>query len=849
MNMIAYVSHGHCYLWQTSLVSLHGVSDGLIAIAYFSIPLTLIYFVRHRKDLPFQGIFWLFSAFIVTCGLTHALAIWTLWHPHYWLSGTVKAITALISVITAVSIMPMLANALALPSMAEVRSLNLVLQQQISERRRVEASLRRYERIVSATRDGICLIDTQGIYQIANDTYLRWHRKDASEVIGQPIVSVLGEEVYNRKIQPYFERCLAGETCQFELWVDYPALGPQFMSVGYAPYKDNDDTISGVIIALRNLTNLKHAQQALKDSELRFRGIFDQMYQFIGLLTPDGTLLEANRTALEFGHLTHKEVIGKPFWEIVWWTHSPAIQQQLREAIARAAQGEFIRYEAEVQDSQEQLITIDFSLRPVFDDAGKVVLLIPEGRDITERIKAEKQLQLQAIVTRNIAEGICMLRADNGMIVYANPKFEKMFGYDAGELAGQHVSVLNYQDFSEALAQELMAAITTRGEYTYQLQNVRKDGSTFWCEATSTVFDHPDYGSVVVAVQQDITDRLQAEKQLQLQAIITRNMAEGICLVRADNGIIVYANPKFERMFGYAPGELDGQHVSIVNCATQELSAEEVNQAIRAEVLANREATYEVHNIKKDGTPFWCQATTSVFEHPDYGSVLVAVQQDISDRKEAQEKIKASLKEKELLLKEIYHRVKNNLQVIHSLLNLQSRAISDPTAKTVIRDSQSRVRAMALVHEKLYQSRDLTRIDLADYIQSLTRSLRETYCFKNSEVTIEVEIDSYWLDIETALPCGLILTELISNSFKYAFPDHKGVIKITSSSSTCQINLVIQDDGVGLPSGLNLQTVSSLGLSLVRNLAKQINAEIRILPTQFGTMFQLALPYRSTLNG
>jgi PAS domain S-box-containing protein len=733
--------------------------------------------------------------------------------------------------------------------MAEMRALNLSLQQQISRRQRIEAFLQRYERIVSATRDGICLIDTQGIYQIANDTYLSWHEKEPSEVLGQSVINVLGEEVYAQKIQPYFERCLAGEICQFELWVNYPGLGEQFISVGYAPYKEADGTISGIIVALRNLTNLKRAEQALKESELRFRGIFDQMYQFIGLLTPDGILLEANRAALEFGHLTHDEVIGKPFWEIVWWTHSLTIQTQLKAAIARAAQGEFVRYEVEVQGQPGQLITLDFSLRPVFDDAGQVVLLIPEGRDISARIKAEKQLQLQAIVTRNIAEGICMLRADNGMLVYANPKFETMFGYNSGELVGQHVSVLNYQDDSEAIAQELMAAIAAQGEYTYQLQNVRKDGTTFWCEATSTVFDHPDYGSVFVAVHQDITDRLQAEKQLQLQAVITRNMAEGICLVRADNGIVVYANPKFERMFGYEPGELDGQHISTVNYATEKFSAEEVNQAIRAEVLANREATYEVHNVKKDGTPFWCQATTSVFEHPDYGSVLVAVQQDISDRKEAQEKIKASLKEKELLLKEIYHRVKNNLQVIYSLLNLQSRNLPDPAAKAVIRDSQSRVRAMALVHEKLYQSHDLTRINLADYAKSLVNSLQETYCVKNSSIVTQIEIEPCWLDIETALPCGLILTELISNSFKYAFPNHKGMVKITSSSLSDQITLLIQDNGLGLPPGFNLQTISSLGLSLVRNLATQIQANVMILPTEIGTTFQLSLPYKEHLNG
>ena len=143
----------------------------------------------------------------------------------------------------------------------------------------------------------------------------------------------------------------------------------------------------------------------------------------------------------------------------------------------------------------------------------------------------------------------------------------------------------------------------------------------------------------VIGLNYDISDRKQAERALELQAVITRNMAEGICLVRADNAMIVYANPKFEQMFGYKRGELDGQHVSIVNYSDGKVTAEDVNQTIRATVLEQGEHTYEVQNVKKDGTPFWCTATTSVFNHPEYGAVLVAVHQDITARKKAEERL------------------------------------------------------------------------------------------------------------------------------------------------------------------------------------------------------------------
>ena len=318
-------------------------------------------------------------------------------------------------------------------------------------------------------------------------------------------------------------------------------------------------------------------------------------------------------------------------------------------------------------------------------------------------------------------------------------------------------------------------------------------------------------------------------------------MAEGICVVRADNGLIAYANHKFEQMFGYAPGELNGQHVSIVNYATADMDAEAVNESIRQSVLANQEATYEVLNVKKDGTPFWCSATTSVFEHPEYGKVLVAVQQDISARKEYQEKLQASLQEKELLLKEIYHRVKNNLQVIYSLLNLQSRNVSDQAALSMLRDSQSRVRAMALVHEKLYQSHNLALIDLASYVQSLAYNLLETYRSGNGQISFRIEIEPYSLDIEVALPCGLILTELLSNSIKYAFPDGRpGEIAIMSSlRPDGQICLTVQDNGIGLPANFDFQQVSSLGLRLVQNLARQLKGTVTISPQLIGTTFQV----------
>ena len=141
----SFIPHGHCYLWKPGLVWLHLWSDTLIALAYYSIPLTLLYFVRRRKDLPFNSIFLLFGAFIIACGTTHLMEVWTLWHPTYWLSGVLKAITAAISVFTAITLFPIVPRALALPSPAQLRQANQNLQAQIAERLKAEAALKQYQ--------------------------------------------------------------------------------------------------------------------------------------------------------------------------------------------------------------------------------------------------------------------------------------------------------------------------------------------------------------------------------------------------------------------------------------------------------------------------------------------------------------------------------------------------------------------------------------------------------------------------------------------------------------------------------------------------------------------------------
>lgn len=230
--------------------------------------------------------------------------------------------------------------------------------------------------------------------------------------------------------------------------------------------------------------------------------------------------------------------------------------------------------------------------------------------------------------------------------------------------------------------------------------------------------------------------------------------------------------------------------------------------------------------------------------------VAIAIQQselyqqleaELTERKQAESQIKASLKEKEVLLKEIHHRVKNNLQIISSLLKLQSSYTKDEQTLAMFKDSQNRIRSMALIHEKLYQSKNLSNIDFAEYIRDLTKNLLRSYGANSQNISLQANVNDILLNIDTAIPCGLIINELISNSLKHAFPvaNQKSEIYISiQTNENRTFTLIIRDNGVGLPPELDFRKTESLGLELVCTLTEQLDGTIELDRTS-GTKFKI----------
>lgn len=604
-QQIGFIPHGHCYLWKPELVWLHVTSDALIAIAYYSIPITLLYFTYKRHDLPFDWIFQLFSGFIIACGSTHLMEIWTIWHPAYWASAGVKVITAGVSSYTAVALVSLVPKALSLPSPAQLEAANRELERENAERKQIEESLRQ--------------------------------------------------------------------------------------------------------------------------SEARYRAVVEDQTELICRFLPDGTFTFVNEAYCRYFGKTQESLIGHTYQPVVFPEDMNYVEQQLKRLSptnpVTTIINRVIRPDGEIRVNQ-------WINRMILDQDDRCIEFQAVGRDITELKQAEAALQESQRFVQKIADTAPVILYVYDLIekcnVYINQEITTLLGYFPEDV----------QTMGHALLQAII---------------------------------HPD-----------------------------------------DLALL----PAYNRQWATATDQ-------------------DVFQI-----------EYRMKHRNGEWRYFQCQET--LFARTSDGSAkqILGAAVDITDRKLTQQ-LQAALKEKEILFKEIHHRVKNNLQIIYSLIRLQRRKLKDQKADEVLLDSQNRIKSIALLHEKLYRSQKLSEIDLNQYIPNLITSLFSAYQTNSNQITLKTQLEDIPLDVDTAILCGLIINELVSNSLKYAFPENKtGTISIAIHRTPQNIiHLIFSDNGIGMNQEVALSETTSLGLKLVNDLVDQLEGHI-VWNCEQGTEFKITFPWR-----
>jgi PAS domain S-box-containing protein len=568
----------------------------------------------------------------------------------------------------------------------------------------------------------------------------------------------------------------------------------------------------------------------------------------IVVLDVEGKIVSFNRACEHTTNYLCEQVSDKYIWELVLLPEDVELWQSALTAVVTERLPITFEIYWITRSSDRRLIS--WTLAAICDRQGKVECVICTGIDISQRQQIEQKLQETTRLQNAILNGAnyAVIATDiEGTILTFNLAAQKWLGYSSQEVVGKTTPLI-FHDPGEVLkrSQELSQELGTTIEPDFEVfvaqvrqgqpderewSYIGKDGSRFLVLLSTTALIDT-YGNITgfLGIASDITQRKQAELALReseerFQAFM--NNTPAMAFIKDAQSRMIYINKPLEHKFQVKLADLRGKRDD------QWLPAEIAKHTLENDllVLSTGKTMETVENVPTpDGVSHhWLVfkfLLNGVNDKPLIGGVAV----DITERKNAEDRVKAALEEKDILLKEVHHRVKNNLQVIDSLFRHQCRYIKNEKVTQIIKECQSRVSSMALLHEKLYQSKDLTNIDFADYVKSLVNNLFDSYRIISSPPILSLDIEDISLDVETCLSCGLIINELVTNSLKYAFLPGKEC-EISIKFFALNLNtyrLIVSDNGVGLPTSLNIEQINSLGLKLVKSFTRQLDGELKI---------------------
>ncbi len=550
----------------------------------------------------------------------------------------------------------------------ELKLVNEGLRVEIDERIRAEHELTRtkalLDAVISQSPVPMVVITPDGIIEVFNEAsrkILGFPSDEVAPAMKHPAMKKLWQTYdYNGNNIPIEQspilRTLKNETTKRkEIRIVRKDGTERWLLIDAVPvYEQRGNIIAGFSV-FQDITEFKETEAALREQEQEFHAIFNQTFQFIGLMTLDGILTEANSAALKFAGIKDSDVIGKPFWETPWWTHSLEMQNKLRDAVVHAAKGQFIRFEATHPASDGTLHVVDFSLKPVIDETGNVTFLIPEGRDITERKQVEDGLRKSEeeyrMLLDSLPDPVVIVREDLHILL-VNSTYTKLFGYNQCDIENG-LSPLDIVEGGEKKTALQRMERRFSGEKiapeTHFVEHRIKDGGTIPCDVKGNLIQYKGQPADLVILR-NITERKEAEEALreseQKYRLLAENVVDNIWVVDTDTLKITFCSPSVKRILGYTDKETMTQ--TLGHTLTSE-SMEVVMSILRDELSQegkegadpSRSRTLELEQIHKNGSKVWTE-TTATFLRDTNGNAkeILGVTRDISERKKAEESIR-----------------------------------------------------------------------------------------------------------------------------------------------------------------------------------------------------------------
>jgi len=576
-----------------------------------------------------------------------------------------------------------------------------------------------------------------------------------------------------------------------------------------------------------------------------YRRIFTNSYDCIAILNPEGEYVEQNST--------HQKLFGLTDFDIMGETPSVIFgEKRFKEILGSLKEKGTYTGEVTAADKNGNEFTTTLSAFALRKNGLKPTNHVYILRNITKGEHANVELKKSEHKYRQLVENSlqAVVIIQDFRMVYVNKSFSRIIGYTIDELLAftpkETMNIVHPDDKKMVWENLKKRLVGLDIPPHYQFKGVSKDGKTKILDlyASKTEFEgKPAIQGFILDITEQVEAQKSVEKRTKFIETILNNLPLGIAVNEINSGKSTFINKEFREISGWTKEKIPNLREIFKKALNNPEQEKNISNKIKSDIKDKKPENLFWDSIElesKTGDKKYLSTKTIPLYDLD---LIILTVQDITERIAADKQIQNSLKEKEILLREIHHRVKNNLQTISSLLDLQVESIKDSAALEAFRSSQSRIKSMALIHERLYKSEDLSRIKAQEYINNLTDYLEATYDSQAGNIKLKTNVQNILLNVDTAIPCGLIINELVSNSMKYAFPgEQAGTIEV--SLLVCSNNIIslsIKDDGIGIPAEITIENSASLGLQLVHLLAKQISGALKT-ERKNGTCVEIMFP-------